>query len=105
MIQINPNNIIRLELSNEEQETILAHCQALDHNIYIRIKGSHSGVLHLLKEDCDSFKASIEAAISTITPSTINGIHHQLILVKIYEKISPGISKKSPFEEIEGKKL
>jgi hypothetical protein len=41
MIQINPENMVRIELAPKEQKTILAHCHNIDRDIYDRIQKAH----------------------------------------------------------------
>lgn len=95
MIRINPDKMVRLELTPTEQTTILAYCHSLDRNIYNRIMDSHDGVLHLFIEDCDALKDSIIDEIEKIKEPKI-----QLILKKALQKLSP-----KPLTEIINSKI
>ena len=97
MIQINPERMIRIELTPKEQKTILTHCQNVDKNIYDRIKNVRNGVLHLLVEDCYYFKEYIHAAIQTAKKPKV-----QNILGNVFNKISPNPITRSIAKEIEG---
>lgn len=47
MIQLNPDNMVRVELTAKEQKTLLKYCQSIDSDIYDRIQNTPNGVLNL----------------------------------------------------------
>ena len=97
MIQINPNNMVKVELTHKEQKTVLTHCQDMDRDIYDRIQNARNGVIHLLIEDCYYLKGAIQAAIQTATKPKV-----QNILGTVFNKLSPNPTTKNIAEEIEG---
>ena len=98
MIQINPNNIVRIELTPEEQMTILQYCQLIDKAISDRIQNTQNGVLHLLAGDYYDLQQSIFIAIEQTSRNDVKGILGQIIT-----KTAPDTSAKSIAEQIEGK--
>ena len=95
MIQINPDNMVRIELTPKEQKTVIQHCP-IDRDIYDRIQNAQNGVLHLLAEDCYHLKGCIQAGIQTAKKPKI-----QNILGTVFNKLSPNPIVKSIADEIE----
>ena len=98
MIQINPDNMVRIELTPQERKTILTHCHTIDRDIYYRIQNAPNGVLHLLVEECYYLKGCIQYEIQTANKPT----KVQNILGKVFNKILPNPTIKSIADEIEG---
>ena len=63
MIQLNPDNMVRVELTPQEQNMLLTHCQTIDSGTFDRITNARDGVLHLLIEECFELQNSIYIAI------------------------------------------
>lgn len=97
MIQLNSNNMVRVELTPKEQKTVLKYCQSIERDIYDRIMNSSDGVLHLLVEDCHYLKGCVQLEIDRITIPKI-----QNILGKVFNKLSPNPVTRSIANEIEG---
>ena len=97
MIQLNPDNLVRVELTPKEQKTVLNHCQSIDRDIYDRIRNAPDGVLHLLIEDCHYLKGCIHLEMErNIIPE------NQTILGKVFNKLSPNPITRDIAAEIEG---
>ena len=97
MIQINPNNLIRIELTPKEIKTVLQYCHSIDDDIYGRIQNAQNGVIHLLVEDCYYLKGCIQAGIQTAKKPKVRNI-----LGTVFNKLSPNPKIKSIADEIEG---
>ena len=97
MIQINPENMVRIELTPKEQKTVLQYCQFTYRDIYERIRNAQNGVLHLLEEDYYYFIGAIQAGIQTAKKPKIKNI-----LGTVFNKLSPNPVTRSIADEIEG---
>ena len=95
---MNPDSIVRIELTPEEQMTILQYCQFADRSISARIQNAQNGVLHLLTDDYYYLQDSIFTAIEQTSRDDVRGILGQVIT-----KTAPNTSVKSIAEQIEGK--
>ena len=82
MIQLNPDNMVRIELTPKEQKTILKHCQSLDRDIYDRIANG-DGILHLLLQDCHYLRECVRIELDRAKKPKV-----QDILGKLYNKLS-----------------
>lgn len=97
MIQINPDNMLRIELTPKEIKTVLQYCHSIDDEMYDRIQNARNGVLHLLVEDCRFLKGCIDAGILTARKPKVKDI-----LGTVFNKLSPNPNTRSIAEEIEG---
>lgn len=97
MIQLNPDNMVRVELTPKEQKTLLKYCQSIDRNIYDRIMNAPNGTLNLFLEDCQCLRGCIQLEIERITIPKI-----QNILGKVFNKLSANPIARGIAEEIEG---
>jgi hypothetical protein len=96
VIQLNPDNMVRVELTPKEQKTILKYCQSIDRGIYERIMYAPEGTLNLLLEDCQYLRGCIQLEMERITIPKI-----QNILGRISNKLAPNPITRSVAEEIE----
>ncbi len=96
MIQLNPDNLVRVELTAKEQKTLLKYCQSIDRDIYNRIMNAPNGVLNLFLEDCQYLRGCIQLEIERITIPKV-----QNILGKVFNKLSTSPITQSITEEIE----
>lgn len=97
MIQLNPNNMVRIELTSKEQKAILKHCQSLDRSVYDRIANARDGVLHLLIEDCQSLRECVHVEVDRAKKPKV-----QDVLGKLYNKLTPNPITRDIAEEISG---
>ena len=97
MIQLNPDNMIRVELTPKERKTLLKHCHSLERELYQRIANARDGVLHLLIEDCHYLRECVSSELDRANKPKV-----QNILGNIFKKISPNTTAMSVAEEIEG---
>lgn len=97
MIQLNPDNMIRIELTAKEQKTLLKYCQSIDRDIYDRIMNAPNGVLNLFLEDCQYLRGCIQLEMERITIPKIENI-----LSRISNKLTTNPLTRSIAEEIEG---
>lgn len=96
MIQLNPDNLIRVELTPKEQKTLLKYCQSIDRDIYDRIMNVSDGVLHLFIQDCQYLRGCVQLEMERITIPKI-----QNILGRISNKLATNPVTRSVAEEIE----
>ena len=95
MIQINPDKIVRIELTPKEQKTILKHCHSLDKDIYGRILNAQDGVLHFLIEDLHHIRECIRVEVDRARKPKVQGI-----LGNLYNKLLPNPATRILAEEL-----
>ncbi len=78
MIQLNPDNMVRIELTPQEQEMLLTHCNTIDSGTFDRITNARDGVLHLLKDECFELQNSIYIAIEHSNDGEVKDILGQV---------------------------
>ncbi|MCD6393666.1 MAG: hypothetical protein J7M40_09170 [Planctomycetes bacterium] len=95
MIQINPDKMVRIELTPKEQKTILKHCHSLDMDTYDRILNAEDGVLHFLIEDLHHIRECIRVEVDRAGKPKV-----QDILGNLYNKLSPNPATRILAEEL-----
>ena len=95
MIQLNPDNMVRIELTPKEQKMLLAHCQTIDSFTYNRIANAQDGVLHLLIDECYDLQNSIFTAIEQTNKPKVKDI-----LGHVFNKLTPNPQSRAILEEL-----
>lgn len=95
MIQLNPDNMVRIELTPKEQKVLLKYCQSMDSDIYDRIANSPDGVLHLMIEDCCHLRECVRIELDRAKKPKV-----QDVLSGLWNKLSPSPVTREIAEEL-----
>ncbi len=95
MIQINPDRLVRIELTPKERKTVLKFCEGIDKNTYDKIIYSEDGVIELLIEECHDLKHSIFLGVEQTDKPKIKDI-----LGKVFNKLTPNPIARSLAEQL-----
>ena len=95
MIQINPDKLVRIELTPKERKTVLKFCEGIDKNTYDKIIYSEDGVIELLIEECHDLKHSIFLGVEQTDKPKIKDI-----LGKVFNKLTPNPTARSLAEQL-----
>ncbi len=95
MIQINPDRLVRIELTPKERKTVLTSCKGIDKSTYDKIIYSEDGVIELLIEECHDLKHSIFLGVEHTDKPKIKDI-----LGKVFNKLTPNPIARSMAEQL-----
>ncbi len=95
MIQINPDKLVRIELTPKERKTVSKFCEGIDKNTYDKIIYSEDGVVELLIEECHDLKHSIFLGVEHTDKPKIKDI-----LGKVFNKLTPNPIARSMAEQL-----
>ena len=95
MIQINPDKLVRIELTPKERRTVLKSCEGINKNTYDKIMYSKDGVIELLIEECQDLRHSIFLGIEHTDKLKIKDI-----LGKVFNKLEPNPTARSLEEQL-----
>ncbi len=95
MIQINPDKLVRIELTPKERKTVLTSCKGIEKSIYDKIIYSEDGVIELLIEECHNLRHSIFLGAEQTDKPKIKDI-----LGKVFNKLIPNPTARSMGEQL-----
>ncbi len=95
MIQINPDRLVRIELTSKERKTVLTSCKGIDKSTYDKIIYSEDGVIELLIEECHDLRHSIFLGAEQTDKPKIKDI-----LGKVFNKLTPNPIARSMAEQL-----